>query len=1160
MLSAPKNLTVKPRDGAALSSWDSVVGADGYVLHFYRADSSDVCFKTRYSQNCSKMILGFKNGEEYLVRVRAFCYENGKESMGELSDSVMFVPVCNRLKVQHTVCLNVGESAALKWEYKNTVPDVHFTSSDDRIATVDENGTVTAKAVGKAEITLTMENGETAVANIEIGRDLSPEKSPSAVILLAGDMMCALNHQRAAKGFSFDFTEAFSEIKPLLSSADFAVGVLETTCFDGAPYECEQIRLDSGSPNCNSPSTFIRALCDAGFDALVTANNHNCDTGRAGLHDTVRNIKNSGMYNIGTLNDNPVVVDINGIKTAIIACNMISNGTEQLCCENDDERIIGKYSPEYFGELVNSAQKSGAEYIIAYQHFGKMNSSQVRRAQETAARQMAQLGADIIICSHPHVLQQFDYISASDGRRVPCAYSLGNFVTTMSELRENRESAVIRLTLTKNAEDGGITTDVSYIPVISADNERGAAVKPLLNPITDSEKSAVKNISDALGDKIHPTAKPKLLLQGSVVLRKIFEQRSDCTADSGALIISQLTLCGKDGEKADKGEAVRVRLDIEKSFLQYAKNSRSDYIAVDFYTAAAVSCYRLGDNFYTASKAFEKSMFYIQNKDSFEKISPPFSPKLWKPALKSYADMLKCCFNNDRIILIRLNFSDKCAKVTELRNGTRRDGLNRRIREMEQYFIDLVNPIVIDVAQYYFADGSDSSPSAFEPYFYIHVNKIISQILSGSAKSYYAERDISLWTKRVIKYYGNMTARAYQSWLLDGKSAADLLIQYTSKEFVAENADRFIKLKSRPDILLCDTEKLLDGDGTADEFIRAAMAVDALLKGNISESYDFYSVIFKRGFNAVKLMAGLLNSTLKIPVGVHNCEIVFLLKDNRQGLTEYFNCNKPVKVDVWGSCVSRETLNRIPNTAEVSRYIFKQPPVLAFEPDIPYRKEFSADKFCNNKWRSRTVKEAFNHEGTRLLKNSGGDWLVVDFYDLICREMMYNGGLFETDDFIQRTDFYKEISSECRATYLFDEKTEEFCDENMTRFADFVKSRYSDRIILVKIDLKDKYITLDNRLDTLSDSDNTLDKKRRFIARYEEMFCRLTDCRVIDISRHFYADDSFPLGGAHIVHYESEFYSQCAMYIEEIIKGSDKRFFGDADENYLLLRDLRLGI
>ena len=81
--------------------------------------------------------------------------------------------------------------------------------------------------------------------------------------------------------------------------------------------------------------------------------------------------------------------------------------------------------------------------------------------------------------------------------------------------------------------------------------------------------------------------------------------------------------------------------------------------------------------------------------------------------------------------------------------------------------------------------------------------------------------------------------------------------------------------------------------------------------------------------------------------------------------------------------------------------------------------------------------------------------------------------------------------------------------------------------------------------------------KKRFISLCEERFACVTGCYVIDISRKFYASDSFPLGGVDIIHYEEEFYRQAGAYISEIITDGSRRVFSSVDDSYILLRDMR---
>ena len=90
------------------------------------------------------------------------------------------------------------------------------------------------------------------------------------------------------------------------------------------------------------------------------------------------------------------------------------------------------------------------------------------------------------------------------------------------------------------------------------------------------------------------------------------------------------------------------------------------------------------------------------------------------------------------------------------------------------------------------------------------------------------------------------------------------------------------------------------------------------------------------------------------------------------------------------------------------------------------------------------------------------------------------------------------------------------------------------------------------------EADPLYDIKKRFILLCEERFANVTDCYVIDISGRFFSSDRYPQGGRHIVHYEDEFYRRAGSYISEILMGTERRVFTAVDENYILLRTLKL--
>ena len=130
--------------------------------------------------------------------------------------------------------------------------------------------------------------------------------------------------------------------------------------------------------------------------------------------------------------------------------------------------------------------------------------------------------------------------------------------------------------------------------------------------------------------------------------------------------------------------------------------------------------------------------------------------------------------------------------------------------------------------------------------------------------------------------------------------------------------------------------------------------------------------------------------------------------------------------------------------------------------------------------------------------------------------------------------------------------------KQMKKFADFLLEKYGKNIVLIKADLKDTYIDLDFRLKKLKGDAEEFQRKRHAIARYEKMFEELTNCYVIDMSKHYYASDSFPLDGAHIVHYEDDFYNQACDAFTAILKKPDQKYFDKVDEDYLLMRERKL--
>jgi poly-gamma-glutamate synthesis protein (capsule biosynthesis protein) len=446
----------------------------------------------------------------------------------------------------------------------------------------------------------------------------------------------------------------------------------------------------------------------------------------------------------------------------------------------------------------------------------------------------------------------------------------------------------------------------------------------------------------------------KIMLSGSVVLRQIFERQKEIPYDMAGLLISPVSLFSAAyPDPSVRLASAKVKIDIDKSFEEYIASSDCDYIAVDFYSAVAISLYKLGDSLFTASDQFKRSEFFNYNKHMMTRIAQPIERKLWQKPVEQYACALRKRYGKN-IILLRLSFSHKAVKHSELRTTAAKVTMNKQLKEMEECFIDIADPIVIDVSEKYFRSLDDSSPSAYEPDFYKHIHKILKEIADGSEKRLYSDNDNELFIQRSIRYYDSMTARAFQNWMLDGVSAADLLIRYSSKQFVAENAHLFLRLKN-DNIPLAEVKQHFEYDSDTENFILAAQAVDTLLQNDISKPYRYYSVIFRKNLNAVTLITGLLSEQLGKKIAAHECETVFLLKDKPELLRQYFERSATIAVDIWGSCVCRESVNRSCKEISVNKYIFKQPCVLAFEPEIPCEIPQAVKSFGGSTWRRRAA-------------------------------------------------------------------------------------------------------------------------------------------------------------------------------------------------------------
>lgn len=331
------------------------------------------------------------------------------------------------------------------------------------------------------------------------------EKKP-VTILFTGDITCFDKQFEAAKTESgYDFTYEFDLMRPIFAQADLVVGNMETVLCSYAPYRSEKVVIEENF-YCNAPLDFLDAVKKSGIDVLTNSNNHDIDAGAIGLGETIDNLENFGFIHTGTFKDDRKryeLIDVEGYKVAITAFATDHNALSCNITEEGQKAMLSDYSKEAAQTIISGARADGAETVIACIHWGKENKTEVHQDQYRIGQELADMGYDCIIGSHPHVLQKYSTIK-SGSRDVPVFYSLGNYVSqNINNIKARSAVACVKLNKTRS----GIDISCSYIPVITSESYKGKGfvVMPVKADTANSRNAKkLQRIKNELGEEISP--------------------------------------------------------------------------------------------------------------------------------------------------------------------------------------------------------------------------------------------------------------------------------------------------------------------------------------------------------------------------------------------------------------------------------------------------------------------------------------------------------------------------------------------------------------------------------------------------------------------------------------------------------------------------------
>lgn len=231
---------------------------------------------------------------------------------------------------------------------------------------------------------------------------------------------------------TLDYTSFYANIKNDISSADVAV-INQETILGGSTFEY------TGYPTFNSPWEIGTAAIDAGFDIFTCATNHSLDKGYSGIEQECKFFsEHPEVVHVGTNTSQEEYNSIlyyekNGIKFAILN---YTYGTNGIPIPEGREWCVNMMDKDKITTDVKAAREN-ADVVIVFPHWGTENSTEVSDYQREYVSLFSELGVDIVIGTHPHVLQPVEWVTnETTGKKMLVYYSLGNFISHQTSLNQ----------------------------------------------------------------------------------------------------------------------------------------------------------------------------------------------------------------------------------------------------------------------------------------------------------------------------------------------------------------------------------------------------------------------------------------------------------------------------------------------------------------------------------------------------------------------------------------------------------------------------------------------------------------------------------------------------------------------------------------------------
>lgn len=321
---------------------------------------------------------------------------------------------------------------------------------------------ITGNATKKADEKNPTAATSVSLVNEEESSTEEKEQDAKVTIVAVGDNL--IHNTLIAAGEqedgTLDYTSLYANIKPDIEKADIAI-IDQETILGGSEFEY------TGYPIFNSPWEIGDAAIDAGFDIFNCATNHTLDKGWAGIENEIEYFSTKeGVVRLG-VNANEqeynqiTYYEKNGITFSLLN---YTYGTNGIPLPEDKPWCVNLLDKDKVAADIKEA-RANSDVVMVFPHWGNENSHDVSDYQREYTQLFYDLGVDIVIGCHPHVLQPVEWITSEDSdHKMLVYYSLGNFISHQIELYQLC-GGIAQLTVER--KDGKISiTTAKLVPII----------------------------------------------------------------------------------------------------------------------------------------------------------------------------------------------------------------------------------------------------------------------------------------------------------------------------------------------------------------------------------------------------------------------------------------------------------------------------------------------------------------------------------------------------------------------------------------------------------------------------------------------------------------------------------------------------------------------